>query len=110
MHACMHAGVIVNDGIVRRNGGWRGWTRLSERRRQEVEVNDENNVVDGDGVAIVKIGIIPWDCPKPPKVYRQRGNGNGLSSEQIGMVLYPTWLLREVLPNLSLTMIDRSCR
>jgi hypothetical protein len=35
-------------------------------------------------VAVVKIGIIAWDCPKPPKVYRQRGNGNGLSSEQIG--------------------------
>ena len=68
----MHAGVIVNDGFVRRNGGrrGRGWTRLSERRRQEVEVEDENNVVDGDGVAVVKIGIIAWDCPKPPKVYQ----------------------------------------
>ena len=41
-----------------------------QRRRQEVEVEDENNVVDGDGVAVVKIGIIAWDCPKPPKVYQ----------------------------------------
>ncbi len=47
-NACMHVGVIVNVGFVRRNGGRRGWTRLSERRRQEVEVEDENDDVNED--------------------------------------------------------------
>ena len=47
-NACMHAGVIANVGFVRRNGGRRGWTRLSERRRQEVEVEDGNDDVNED--------------------------------------------------------------
>jgi hypothetical protein len=47
-NACMHVGVIVNVGFVRRNGGRRGWTRLSERRRQEVEVEDGNDDVNED--------------------------------------------------------------